>query len=734
MKKMIVAVAGNPNSGKSTLINAIAGTSLQVGNWPGVTVEKKTAIIKIDDLIINLVDLPGTYSLSPYTQEEVIARDFLVKEKPDFIIDVVDATNLERNLYLTVQLLELGIPVLMALNIFDEAKKKGYEYEIEKLEGLLGIKVIPTVATKKEGIKEILNYIKEFADGKYVHIPKKLNYGEEIENSLKIIKEALKIDNPVLLNKYPSRWLMLKLLEEDQLVLREEGIKGDESFLKKAREHFVSSHNEDIESILADIRYRIAKEVTKDVLKGKEIKRIDITEKIDRVLLNRYFGIPIFLAAMWVVFKIAFDFSSPFSDWLDSTISGPVIKWTSFTLQQLGSSAWLISLVTEGVIAGVGAVLVFVPVIAMMMFMITLLEGSGYMARAAFVMDRLMNSIGLHGKSFIPMLLGFGCNVPSIYATRVLETERDRKLTAMLVPLMSCGARLPVYVIFIGAFFANYAPTVLWSLYLLGILMAMLLGFLLKKTLFKGFAPVFIMELPPYRVPVFRDLMVHTWQKLKHFIVKAGTYIFAVSVIMWFLLNTPYGVEKENSVLGRIGNTISPVFKPLGFGTWEASSSLIAGLIAKEVIVSTMAQIYVGEEDKKEEIAKNERETKAEEEKKEEAKGFFEDLKEVGLSFILSIKEALENLLSGFGIKSLSTQEDEEQALLKSRLQGIFTPLTAYTFLVFVLLYWPCVVVGIAMKQEFGSLKLYVQALMIHTLMAWLVAFVIYQLGKILGM
>lgn len=734
MKKMIVAVAGNPNSGKSTLINAIAGTSLQVGNWPGVTVEKKTAIIKIDDLIINLVDLPGTYSLSPYTQEEVIARDFLVKEKPDFIIDVVDATNLERNLYLTVQLLELGIPVLMALNIFDEAKKKGYEYEIEKLEGLLGIKVIPTVATKKEGIKEILNYIKEFADGKYVHIPKKLNYGEEIENSLKIIKEALKIDNPVLLNKYPSRWLMLKLLEKDQLVLREEGIKGDESFLKKAREHFVSSHNEDIESILADIRYRIAKEVTKDVLKGKEIKRIDITEKIDRVLLNRYFGIPIFLAAMWVVFKIAFDFSSPFSDWLDSTISGPVIKWTSFTLQQLGSSAWLISLVTEGVIAGVGAVLVFVPVIAMMMFMITLLEGSGYMARAAFVMDRLMNSIGLHGKSFIPMLLGFGCNVPSIYATRVLETERDRKLTAMLVPLMSCGARLPVYVIFIGAFFANYAPTVLWSLYLLGILMAMLLGFLLKKTLFKGFAPVFIMELPPYRVPVFRDLMVHTWQKLKHFIVKAGTYIFAVSVIMWFLLNTPYGVEKENSVLGRIGNTISPVFKPLGFGTWEASSSLIAGLIAKEVIVSTMAQIYVGEEDKKEEIAKNERETKAEEEKKEEAKGFFEDLKEVGLSFILSIKEALENLLSGFGIKSLSTQEDEEQALLKSRLQGIFTPLTAYTFLVFVLLYWPCVVVGIAMKQEFGSLKLYVQALMIHTLMAWLVAFVIYQLGKILGM
>ncbi|MEN2994405.1 MAG: ferrous iron transport protein B [Thermodesulfovibrio sp.] len=717
MKTITVAVAGNPNSGKSTLINAIAGTNLQVGNWPGVTVEKKTATLKVDDLIINLVDLPGIYSLSPYTQEEVIARDFLVKEKPDLIIDVVDSTNLERNLYLTVQLLELEIPVVLALNIFDEAKKKGYEFDIEKLEELLGIKVIPTVATKKEGIKELLEMIKNIGNGIIKLMPKKLNYGEDIENSIKTIEESLRVKDPGLINKYPSRWLALKILEEDSLVMKEIGLEDAEKFIKKAKSHFINSHNEDIESILADIRYGIANAVTRDVLREKDGKRIDFTERIDRVVLNKYLGIPIFLASMWIVFKISFDFSAPFSDWIDSLISGHIKKWTSFVLNQIGTPEWIISLMTEGVITGVGAVLVFIPVIAVMMFMITLLEGSGYMARAAFIMDRLMHSIGLHGKSFIPMLLGFGCNVPSIYATRVLETERDRKLTAMLVPLMSCGARLPVYVIFIGAFFSQNAPTVLWSLYVLGIFMAVVLGFILKKTVYKGFAPLFIMELPPYRLPVLRDLMVHTWQKLKHFVIKAGTYIFAVSVIMWFLLNTPYGIEKENSLLGKIGKTLSPVFEPLGFGTWEASSSLIAGLIAKEVVVSTMAQIYVTEENKEVEAEKS----------------LLEEFKDIIVSFVAAIKEAFENLISGFSIKSLSTEEDEELTPLKSKLQGIFTPLSAYAFLAFVLLYWPCVVVGIAMKQEFGSWKIYGQALVIHTIMAWLVAFFIYQGGRILG-
>lgn len=721
MKEIKVAVAGNPNSGKSTLINAIAGTNLQVGNWPGVTVEKKTATIKFDDLTINLVDLPGTYSLSPYTQEEIIARDFLVKEKPDLIIDVVDSTNFERNLYLTIQLLELDIPVVIALNIYDEAKKKGYEIDIEKLEQLLGVKAIPTVATKKEGIKELLQVLKDFARGINPIVPKKLNYGD-VEESLKIVETALKINDPGLLNKYPSRWLVLKLLENDELVLKETRLKGDEKFLKQAVSHFLKSHDEDMESIIADIRYGIAHGVTRDVLKKKEKKYTDFTEKIDRIVLNRYLGIPIFLIAMWFVFKLAFDFSAPFSDWLDSVISGPVTKWTTVLLNAAKSPEWFVSLATEGVIAGVGAVLVFIPVIAVMMFIITLLEGSGYMARVAFIMDRLMHSIGLHGKSFIPLILGFGCNVPSIYATRVLESERDRKLTAMLVPLMSCGARLPVYAIFIGAFFVENAATVFWSLYVLGIFMAILLGLVLKKTLFKGFAPVFIMELPPYRVPLLRDLLIHTWQKLRHFVIKAGTYIFAVSVIIWFMLNIPYGVEKENSALGRVGKTISPVFEPLGFGTWEASSSLLAGLIAKEVVVSTMAQIYGtdnGQDDNSE--------------GKEGAKGFLEDLKNVAISFFNAVVDAFQNLLAGFGIKSLQVEEEEEMTTLKSKLQGIFTPLSAYAFLAFVLLYWPCVVVGIAMKQEFGSWKIYGQVILIHSIMAWFVAFLIYQGGRLLG-
>lgn len=714
MNTITVAVAGNPNSGKSTLINAIAGSHLQVGNWPGVTVEKKTATFNFEDLTINLVDLPGTYSLSPYTQEEVIARDFLVKEKPDLIINVVDATNLERNLYLTIQLLELQIPVIMALNIYDEAKKKGYQINIKKLESLLGIKVIPTVATKKEGIKELLQVIKETKTK--VQSPLMYDYDIEIEEALSTIKEGIKKDYPELLQKYPLRWLSIKLLEGDALVLKETGLTGQESFLQTAKKHLIEAHDEDLESLLANIRYGLAHGITRQVLKMKDTGKMDITEKIDKIVLNRYLGIPIFLAIMWFVFKIAFDFSKPFSEWLDKLISGPVTHWISSGLQTLNASDWLVSLVTEGIVAGVGAVLVFTPLIASVMFLLTLFEGSGYMARVAFVMDRLMHSIGLHGKSFIPMILGFGCNVPSIYATRVLETERDRKLTALLVPFMSCGARLPVYLIFIGAFFSHNAPTVLWSLYILGIVMAIILGFILKNTIFKGKTPVFIMELPPYRIPTIRNLMVHTWQKLKHFIIKAGTYILAASVVIWFLLNLPYGTSKENSYLGRIGQTLSPLFEPLGFGKWEASSALVTGLIAKEVVVSTMAQLYGVEEEKTE---------------KAQELSFTEEIKEIVVSFGYAVRDAFYNIFS-FGIKTL-TPEEEENAGLVDKLKSAFNPISAYSFMVFVLLYWPCVVTGIAMKQEFGTWKIYGIAMILHSTLAWITAFLVYQIGKTIG-
>jgi ferrous iron transport protein B len=687
LKTITVAVAGNPNSGKSTLINAIAGTRLHVGNWPGVTVEKKKAMFEYEGRKIKLVDLPGTYSLSPYTQEEIIARDYLVHEKPDVIINVVDATNLERNLYLTVQLMELGIPIVMALNIYDEAEKKGYKIDTKTIEEMLGIGVIPTVSTKKKGLDELLKAVIETTDAPSLHLPKQVNYGQDIEDASSVLQMQMKNVYPALAEKYPLRWLSFKLMEGDDHVYKEINIGSDGVNVREAIRHLKKAHGEDIESIMADERYALASGLTHEVLKKPEFRKMEITEKIDRIVLNRFLGIPIFLAAMWIIFKLTFDVSTPFADWMDAMITGPFKRWTEAVAGFIHAPAWTASLATDGIIAGVGFVLVFVPVIFAMLFFITFLEGSGYMARAAFVMDRAMHAIGLHGKSFIPMLLGFGCNVPAIYATRTLENPKDKALTALLIPLMSCGARLPVYVLFIGIFFAANAGTVLWSLYVMGIAFAILMGIIFKRTLFKGEAPMFIMELPPYRMPSFKSLMIHTWEKGKHFLIKAGTYILAVSILVWFLLNLPWGVEhKKDSYLGRSGQIIAPALEPIGFGNWEAASSLIAGLIAKEIVIGTMGEIYVQKNEEKKEVPT-----------------LTEDLKEMGTSFVGAVKDSAANVFSSFGIASLSSEESAEEKEERTPLRGIikkqFTPLTAYAFLAFVLLYMPCVVVAIAVRH-----------------------------------
>jgi ferrous iron transport protein B len=485
--------------------------------------------------------------------------------------------------------------------------------------------------------------------------------------------------------------------------------------------HLRDAHGTDVEALVTEARYGLASGLTREVLTRPALPKVELTERIDRIVLNRFLGIPIFLAAMWIVFKLTFDLSSPFGDWIDGMTNGPLKRWAAAILGGFGAPDWTVSLVNDGIISGVGFVLVFVPVIFAMMFFITFLEGSGYMARAAFVMDKAMHAIGLHGKSFIPMVLGFGCNVPGIYATRTLESGRDRILTALLIPLMSCGARLPVYVLFVAVFFPGNPGTVIWSLYVIGIALAMTMGVVFKKTLFRGDAPAFIMELPPYRMPSMRSLCLHTWEKGKHFLYKAGTYILAVSVLVWFLLNVPWGVEhKKDSYLGKAGQVVAPALAPLGFGTWEAASALITGVIAKEIVVGTMAEIYATPEG-----------VPAVEEK---TPTLGEDLKEIAVSFGAAVKDAAANVTSTLALSSLSFEDEEPvDSPLKAAVRGAFTPLTAFGFMVFVLLYMPCVVVAIAMRQEFGGWRWFGVAFAYQTALAWGMALLVHQGGRLLG-
>ncbi len=717
-RTIVAAIVGNPNSGKSTLINAIAGTRLKVGNWSGVTVDKMEAELEYDDSVIRLVDLPGAYSLSPYTQEQIIARNYLVNEKPDVIVNVIDATNLERNFYLTIQLLELGIPVILALNIFDEAEKRGDKIDIKTIENLLGVKAIPTVSTKNIGLDILIKSVLDTANAKNSPLPRDLVHDEDIEEAVTEVEEKLNKQYTELTSNYPLRWLALKLLEEDTHVLSETNIDINDILSGAAVKHLRRAHGEDIESTTSDARYGKAAGLVLEVLDKPKRSTTNITYAIDNIVLNRALGLPVFLFAMWLMFKFTFDLSSPFVDWIDSVTSGPINRWAAAIVSGFGASNLLISLVTEGIIGGAGFVLIFVPVLSTMMFFITLLEGSGYMARVAFVMDRSMHSMGLHGNSFIPMLLGFGCNVPAVYATRTLEEPKERILTSLLVPMMSCSARLPVYVLFTSVFFTENAGTVMWSIYLLGVGLALLTGIVFRRILFKGETPMFILELPPYRIPTIKSLLIHTWEKVKHFIVKAGTFILAASIVVWFLLNLPLDVEnRKDSFLGKAGQAISPIFTPLGFGTWQASSSLITGVISKEIVVGTMSEIYAAQAHKQ----------------KKGVPSFTEEIREIGLSFLQATGEAFKNVVSIFGIASLSADENRQSEGIKPFIRDTFTPLSAYAFMVFVLLYMPCIVTGIAFKHEFGSWKWFGMATAYGLTLAWVTAFVIYQGGRFLG-
>jgi ferrous iron transport protein B len=719
---LTIALAGNPNCGKSTVFNALTGARQHVGNWPGKTVEKKEGSFRLNGREIGVVDLPGTYSLTAYSPEEVIARDFIVNARPDVVIAVMDAANLERNLYLTVQILELGVPVAIALNMSDVAESRGIRIDLERLSVLLGgAPVVRTVGVRNQGIQELVACALE-APQPAAH-GLKVDYGPEIEEEL-LKLEGMIGARPHIVAQFHPRWLALKLLEnEEDVVTWVAAMAGGAEMLAVARKsiaHLEAVYGDDVDIVVADRRYGFISGLTRQVLKRTRPDRLTVSDRIDQVVANRVLGIPIFMMMMYVVFRLMQDVSAPFLNWVDAVITGPIARWSDALLSAVGGPEWLRSLVVDGVIAGVGGVLAFLPGLMVLYFFLALLEDSGYMARAAFVTDRFMNLLGLHGKSFIPMILGFGCGVPAIYATRTLENERDRILTGLLVPLMSCSARLPVYVVFGLAFFGDDAGKLIWAMYALGIAMALLVGALFSRLVFKRDQDAaFVLELPPYRLPTLRGLWIHTWGRTRDFAKKAGTVILVVTVLLWVLLNLPWGVENQrDSVFGSVSATIAPALEPLGFGDWETAGALMSGFVAKEIVVSTMSQVYVG----------------AEEAPAQETPTLGEDVSEIAGGFGRAVLEAAKSLLSIVpGIELRSAEKVTEDTTLSAAVRNRFTPLAAVALVTFILLYVPCVATLGAIRHEYGR-KWAIFSAAYQLALAWGVAFVVFQGGRLLGL
>ena len=587
MKKTMIALAGNPNSGKTTVFNCLTGGKQHVGNWPGVTVEKKEGNFILDSREVTVVDLPGIYSLTAYSMDERIARDFLLKEKPDAVVAIVDASNLERNLYLVTQLLELGSKVILDLNMMDMVRSKGVEIDTSMLSAVLGVPVIETIAHKGKGIEELKKVIAQIPNEKVRSF--KINYDQDIEREIETLQKA------VTLPGYPSRWVAVKLLEGDAEILKRAVDKKTEPLVLACQTRLERHLGYDLETALVERRYAflsgLVKESTRKTFDLME--RLDVSDRIDRILVHRYWGIPIFLAMMWLVFHLVFTLGAPLTDGIDAFM-GWLGKGVSSGVRAAGGPQWLSSLLSDGIIGGVGSVLVFLPNIMLLFLAIAILEASGYMARAAFVMDRFMHAMGLHGKSFIPMLMGFGCNIPGILAARTLESEKDRILTILINPLMSCSARLPIYVLFAGAFFPRNQGLVIFSLYLLGVVLAVIVARIFKGLFFKGEAAPLIMELPPYRLPTVKGVFIHMWERSSLFLRKAGTVILLGVVLIWFLASLPLGVEyaSEQSVIGKLGLFFAPLLEPAGFGFWQAAVALLFGILAKEVVVGTLGTLY----------------------------------------------------------------------------------------------------------------------------------------------
>ena len=658
MKK--VAIAGNPNSGKSTIFNNLTGLSQKTGNWPGVTVEKMEGNFTYKGEKFYVVDLPGTYGLSTFTIDEKIARDFLIKEKPDVVVVVVDSSNIERHFYLVTEILEMGHNVLIDLNMVDLAEEKGYFIDEAMLSKILKVPVVKTIANKNIGTEELKEAIYE-ASKKERNEALKINYGRDIEEFIEFLKDKVNLPE-----NFPERWGYLKIFSKDEEIF--EFVKDKEKVDEKIKSTVKSHGFPDPETFIVEKKYGFIKGVLKECIREerKLWKRLEMSDKIDKVVTNPYVGIPLFLIFMFITFEIVFGIGNPLADLIDRFIG-----FLNESLKILFARIFpdfLTSLLTDGIISGVGSVIVFLPNIFLLFFLISFMEDSGYMARAAFVMDRFMHYIGLHGKSFIPMILGFGCNVPAILATRTLESKKDRIITIMVIPLMSCSARLPIYILFTGAFFKNHHALIVFSLYIIGVFLAILVSKILSRTIFKKEeSPPLIMELPPYRKPAIRWSLKLAWFRSKLFLRKAGTVIFSAVVIIWLLSSLPPGVEyaSKDTILGKIGSFIAPIFSPAGFGRWEIAVALLSGIVAKEVVVGTLGAIF------------------------------------------------------------------GEQGLISS-LQSIFTPLSAYAFLLMSLIYIPCIATMTAIKNEAGTKYLIITIL--YTLaLGWILAVIFYQTANLLS-
>ncbi len=687
-----LALVGNPNCGKTTLFNAMTGEKEYVGNWPGVTVEKKEGKVKnaatcADGLCthgheMTLVDLPGIYSLSPYTMEERVARKYIIEEHPDAIINIVDATNLERNLYLSVQLLELERPMVIALNMMDEVEKHGDEIDCVALSHELGIPVVPISARTGDGIDELISNAQLILHTAHSQLHE--GFRLEPDHLYDDYTHGIHHSIGALIDKYaeaaglPAHWAGIKLLEGDapvydKLNLPEE-IKNKVEALTAEYAGAVNNSFMDGAAMLADSRYRYIERLSQKVLKKNEQNACDtVSDRIDRILTNKYLAIPIFALILSAVFILTFGTLGAWMKGLaERLVFDIIIPSVSSALSAALAPRWFISLVCDGALTGIGGVITFLPEIAILFLCLSLLEDSGYMSRIAFMMDRPMRKLGLSGKSFIPLLMGFGCTVPALMGTRTMENMRDKRSTMLLLPFMSCSAKLPVYGLLAGAFFSRGSAIVVISLYIMGILLAAVVGMVFKKTLFRADDANFLLELPPYRLPKVKDTALHVWERVKHFLVKAGTLIFAMSVVVWFFMNFDFsfhmvGDRVDESIIGTIGGAIAGIFKPLGFGTWTAAVALLTGLIAKESIVST-------------------------------------------LSVLLGV-----TLTGG--------------AQTATALGTLFTPLSAYSFLVFVLLYTPCVAAVATMRREMQSAKWTVFAIGFQLVMAYAAAFLVYTIG-----